>query len=96
MLQAILSKMVVATGRVRVGGAIGYVPQSPWVQNLSLRDNILFGLPYDEARYRAVVHACALELDLKILPKGELMSSKGRVCCCLFGSLATTESLKHH
>ena len=70
MLQAILSKMVVAGGRVRVGGAIGYVPQSPWVQNLSLRDNILFGLPYDEAKYRGVVHACALELDLKILPKG--------------------------
>jgi hypothetical protein len=70
VLQAILQKMVVATGSVAVGGAIAYVPQTPWVQNLSLRDNILFGLPYDEQRYRAVIHACALELDLKILPKG--------------------------
>jgi ABC-type uncharacterized transport system fused permease/ATPase subunit len=71
LLQAILSKMVVAQGRLAVGGAIAYVPQTPWVQNLSLRDNILFGMPFDEARYKAVIHACALELDLKILPQGE-------------------------
>lgn len=64
--------MVVAKGTVAVGGSIAYVPQSPWVQNLSLKDNILFGMPYDEAKYKAVVHACALELDLKILPHGEL------------------------
>ena len=44
--------------------------QTPWVQNLSLRDNITFGLPFEEARYRAVIHACALELDLQILPSG--------------------------
>lgn len=76
ILQAILSKMVVAQGSVTVGGSIAYVPQTPWVQNLSLRDNILFGLPFDEVRYKAVIHACALELDLKILPQGEL---RGRV-----------------
>lgn len=73
VLQAILSKMVVAKGTVAVGGRIAYVPQSPWVQNLSLRDNILFGMPYDEAKYAAVIHACALELDLKILPNGKLL-----------------------
>ena len=57
-------------GTAHAGGRIGYVPQTAWCQNISLRDNILFGLPYDEAKYRGVVHACALELDLKILPKG--------------------------
>jgi hypothetical protein len=70
ILQAILNKMIVAEGRVEVGGTIAYVPQSPWVQNLSLRDNILFGMPFDQEKYKAVVHACALELDLKILPNG--------------------------
>jgi hypothetical protein len=70
ILQAILNKMIVAKGNVAVGGTIAYVPQSPWVQNLSLRDNILFGMPYDEEKYMAVIHACALELDLKILPNG--------------------------
>jgi ABC-type transport system involved in cytochrome bd biosynthesis fused ATPase/permease subunit len=74
VLQAILSKMMVQEGRLDVGGTIAYVPQSPWVQNLSLRDNILFGMPYDEQKYKAVIHACALELDLKILPNGRCHS----------------------
>ncbi len=55
---AILDNMRVAKGSVSVGGTIGYVPQTPWVQNLTLRDNILFGLPYDEARYKAVSVGC--------------------------------------
>jgi ATP-binding cassette, subfamily C (CFTR/MRP), member 1 len=70
LFNAILGNMVVQTGAVKVGGKIAYVPQTPWVQNLTLRDNILFGLPYDEDRYKRVVHACALELDFTILPKG--------------------------
>jgi ABC-type multidrug transport system fused ATPase/permease subunit len=71
VLQAILSKMTAARGSVAVGGLVSYVPQSPWVQNLSLRNNITFGLPFDADKYRRVVHACALELDLQILPQGE-------------------------
>lgn len=47
------------------------MPQNPWCQNLSLRDNILFGAPMDEERYKAVLHACALELDLQILAQGD-------------------------
>lgn len=70
--------MLVQQGRVLVGGTIGYVPQTPWVQNLSLRDNILFGIPYDEAKYKAIIHACALELDLKILPNGEACGQDSR------------------
>ncbi|KAF8071336.1 abcC3 [Scenedesmus sp. PABB004] len=71
VLQAILNKMTVAEGSVAVGGRIAYVPQTAWVQNLSLRDNILFGMPHDVAKYAAVIHACALELDLQILPHGD-------------------------
>ena len=71
MLHAILSNMKLQTGSLTVGGNIAYVPQMPWVQNLSLRENILFGLPFDEAKYKEVVHVCALELDMEILPKGD-------------------------
>jgi len=71
ILQAALSRMRASAGTVAVGGNVAYVPQSPWVQNLSVRDNILFGLPYHEGRYRAAIHACALELDLEILPGGD-------------------------
>jgi len=71
VLQALLGKMTLQKGSVHTGGQVAYVPQSPWVQNLSLRENILFGLPFDEEKYQKVIHAAALELDLKILPKGE-------------------------
>ncbi len=42
------------------------------MQNASLRENILFGQPYDDARFRATVRACALDPDIAILPDGEL------------------------
>ncbi|EDK39464.2 hypothetical protein PGUG_03562 [Meyerozyma guilliermondii ATCC 6260] len=41
---------------------------SPWIQNATVRDNILFGRPYDEQKYRRIIQACALESDLDLLP----------------------------
>lgn len=52
--------------------AIAYVAQIPWMENASIRDNILFGLPYDDVRYKKTIHACALEQDLSMLTDGEL------------------------
>lgn len=34
-------------------------------------ENILFGLPFDEQRYKKVLYACALVSDLKILDDGD-------------------------
>ena len=45
--------------------------QQAWIQNMSLRDNILFGRPYDERRYEKVIEACALKQDLDMLPGGD-------------------------
>ena len=58
--------------QVHVSGAIAYVAQTAWIQTGSVRDNILFGLPYDEARYRSTIKACALEQDIKNFSHGEL------------------------
>ena len=41
------------------------------LQHLSLRDNILFGLPYDKERYELVLECCALNPDLAILEDGD-------------------------
>ncbi|KAG2422455.1 hypothetical protein HXX76_016025 [Chlamydomonas incerta] len=71
IFQAVLNHMNLESGALHVGGTMAYVPQTPWVQNLTLRDNITFGLPFDEDKYKRVIHACALELDLQILPKGD-------------------------
>ncbi|KAJ1579072.1 hypothetical protein NDA12_003983 [Ustilago hordei] len=48
-----------------------YAPQRPFLFNSSLRDNILFGLPLNASRYRAVLLACGLKPDLKILKHGD-------------------------
>ena len=54
-----------------VQGSIAYVPQQAWIQNLTLRQNILFGKSCYKETYSKVVDACALSTDLKMLPAGE-------------------------
>ena len=41
------------------------------MQNATLRDNILFGEPYDKNWYEQVIEACALRTDLEMLPGGD-------------------------
>ncbi|GAA5957081.1 hypothetical protein JCM21900_000787 [Sporobolomyces salmonicolor] len=48
-----------------------FVPQQAWLQNASVRDNILFGLPYRKERYEEVLEACSLVGDLAILEDGD-------------------------
>lgn len=52
-------------------GAVAYVGQSPWLESASLRDNILFGLPFIESRYNTVLDVCALKKDIDILNDGD-------------------------
>lgn len=60
------------SGEVNTWGRIAYAPQQPWIQNTSLRENILFGREYDEKLYNSIIHACSLDLDLDLLPGGDL------------------------
>jgi len=55
-----------------LGGGIGYVAQEPFIQNASMRDNILFGRDMDQQYYNTVLAACALDRDLALLPVGDL------------------------
>ena len=55
-----------------IDSAIAFVAQIPWIENASIKDNILFGLPFDAGRYRSVLSVCALQKDLEMLPDGEM------------------------
>ncbi|KAI7817497.1 P-loop containing nucleoside triphosphate hydrolase protein [Gamsiella multidivaricata] len=50
---------------------VAYVSQQAWLQNASIRDNILFGSVYEEERYNQVIEVCALKRDLEILEDGD-------------------------
>ncbi|KAI8865339.1 P-loop containing nucleoside triphosphate hydrolase protein, partial [Ramicandelaber brevisporus] len=71
ILGALVGEMKRVSGTIEFGGTIGYCTQTAWIQNATVRDNILFGQPFDEARYRQVVRVCALERDLQQLPDGD-------------------------
>ena len=51
---------------------MAYVPQQAWIQNATVRDNILFGKLQNVTLYERVVESCALKPDLEILPGGDL------------------------
>ncbi|OSD04422.1 multidrug resistance-associated ABC transporter [Trametes coccinea BRFM310] len=52
-------------------GGVAYAAQESWVQNETIRDNILFGAPYDEERYNKVIYQCALKRDLTLFEAGD-------------------------
>jgi ATP-binding cassette, subfamily C (CFTR/MRP), member 1 len=71
LISALLGEMEKLDGRVNVDGSIAYVPQQAWIQNATLKDNILFGNAFNEQQYNKVVEACALTQDLAMLPGGD-------------------------
>uniref|UniRef100_A0A8D1PWG9 Multidrug resistance-associated protein 1 n=1 Tax=Sus scrofa TaxID=9823 RepID=A0A8D1PWG9_PIG len=71
LLSALLAEMDKVEGHVAIKGSVAYVPQQAWIQNVSLRENILFGRQLQERYYKAVIEACALLPDLEILPSGD-------------------------
>ena len=50
LLKCILGEVPVSSGSVRVGGTLSYAAQEPWVFSGSIRQNVLFGLPFEEER----------------------------------------------
>uniref|UniRef100_A0A673CHX8 Cystic fibrosis transmembrane conductance regulator n=1 Tax=Sphaeramia orbicularis TaxID=375764 RepID=A0A673CHX8_9TELE len=69
LLMMILGELVPSEGKIRHSGRISFSPQTSWIMPGTIRDNILFGLTYDEYRYTSVIKACQLEEDLALLPE---------------------------
>uniref|UniRef100_A0A4W3JNQ4 ATP-binding cassette, sub-family C (CFTR/MRP), member 3 n=1 Tax=Callorhinchus milii TaxID=7868 RepID=A0A4W3JNQ4_CALMI len=71
LVSALLGEMERLEGSVSVQGSVAYVPQQAWVQNATLRENIVFGQPHIEHKYQLTLQACALLPDLTVLPGGD-------------------------
>jgi ABC-type multidrug transport system fused ATPase/permease subunit len=51
---------------------IGYTSQESFIMPGTLRDNILFGVPFEESHYNTTIEACALDVDFSIMSQGDL------------------------
>ena len=71
LISAILGDMNKMNGSVNVSGQIAYVPQQAWIQNMTLKNNILFDKEDQERKYNRVMEACALKSDMDILASGD-------------------------
>jgi ATP-binding cassette subfamily C (CFTR/MRP) protein 1 len=72
LLAALAGDMRMARGEVTIGASRAFCPQYAWIQNATVKDNILFGKEYDAEWYSQVIEACALGPDLEMLPHGDL------------------------
>lgn len=70
-LNAFIGEMKRTSGSVTLNGTVAYCSQNSWIQNMTLKDNILFGKPYDANRYAETIRVCALESDLQVLAGGD-------------------------
>lgn len=65
----ILGELVPSSGKIRHSGRVSYSSQTAWIMPGTIRENILFGLTYEEYRYKKVVKACQLEEVIGIFLK---------------------------
>lgn len=80
LIQALIGEMHRTSGWSAINGQIAYVAQQAWIQNLSVRENILFGQVMKEGFYEEVLNGCALATDMLALPAGDLteIGEKGK------------------
>ncbi|KAJ6817406.1 ABC transporter C family member 14 isoform X2 [Iris pallida] len=71
LLSCLLGEMKKISGKVKVCGTTAYVAQTAWIQNGTIEDNILFGLPMDQQKYKEVIRVCCLEKDLEMMEFGD-------------------------
>ncbi|KAI1339003.1 P-loop containing nucleoside triphosphate hydrolase protein [Xylariaceae sp. FL0016] len=71
LLSALAGDMRKTAGEVVLGASRAFCPQYAWIQNATVRNNILFGKDMDRSWYKDVIKACALQPDLDMLPNGD-------------------------
>lgn len=88
LLSAIIGEMRKQNGKVKVTDSVAYVPQNPWIQSTTIKENILFSHLYEEEFYNLVLDGtsnklttpnnliiflvCALRDDLVLFKDGDM------------------------
>ncbi|XP_041474562.1 multidrug resistance-associated protein 1-like isoform X1 [Lytechinus variegatus] len=72
LLSALLGEMEKIDGKVFMQGSVAYVPQQAWIQNATLRSNVIFSKDLHVTKYKHIIKACALARDLEVLPGGDM------------------------
>ena len=60
LLQCLLRELQPLDGSVDIEGTVTYASQEPWIFSGTLRENIIFGQPFDQAWFNRVVECCCL------------------------------------
>ncbi len=71
VLMSILGELPLESGRISVRGKVAYAPQEAWAFVATVRENILFGAPFEAEKYAEVIRVCALARDLAQFPFGD-------------------------
>ncbi len=58
--------------KIILNGSVSYISQLPWIQNATLRNNIIFNLDYEEIKYNKIIDLCELKNDLQSLVGGDM------------------------
>jgi len=77
LLQAIINNLIMLTpeekkSKLILNGTVSYLSQTPWIQNETLRENILFFKGYNKDKYENILELCQLKQDVEILTGGDL------------------------
>ncbi|OAA51141.1 Vacuolar metal resistance and drug detoxification protein [Beauveria brongniartii RCEF 3172] len=80
-LKVLLGELGIDSGTIQVASKhIAYASQSPWIQNTTVRDNVVGLHPFVESVYNEVIFACALDEDLAELPEGDQTMTGSNGC----------------
>ncbi|XP_063833055.1 ATP-binding cassette subfamily C member 4 [Ostrinia nubilalis] len=71
ILHLLLNELRSTCGKIYLSGPLSYASQEPWLFVATVRQNILFGLPYNSKKYKEVVRVCALQKDFQQFPHGD-------------------------
>uniref|UniRef100_A0A674IR63 Cystic fibrosis transmembrane conductance regulator n=1 Tax=Terrapene triunguis TaxID=2587831 RepID=A0A674IR63_9SAUR len=69
LLMLIMGELEPLEGKIKHSGRISFSPQVSWIMPGTIKENIIFGVSYDEYRYKSVIKACQLEEEISKFPE---------------------------